>query len=110
MLDLRVLILTTYDRMQRSGVELIRVIVNFMESPHPILNTTLLQSILSVQTLDDLHLLMTADVAPVADHYTDIAALSVAISQSNLENASLRRRVKAPISDSVKLRRRLSTT
>ena len=40
------------DRMQRREVELIRVIVTLMESPRPLLETSLRQSILLFRTLD----------------------------------------------------------
>ena len=49
-----------------------------MESPLPLLDTSLRQSILRVRTLDNLNVLMTADVSHVVDHPADIAALCVA--------------------------------
>ena len=54
-LDLRRLIPTIDDRMQRLEVKLIRVIVTLMESSRPLLDTSLRQSIFRVLMLDDLN-------------------------------------------------------
>ena len=53
---------------------------------------------------------MTADVAPVVDHSADIAALCMVPSKSHRENASLRQRMQAVVSDSADLQHRLSKT
>ena len=87
-LDLRRLISSIDDRIQRREVELIRVVVIFIKSPLPLLETSVRQSLRRVRSQIDFNSLMTANVARVVDHSADIAALCVDLSQSHRELAS----------------------
>ena len=67
-------------RIQSRDIELNRVIAALLESPWPLLDACLRQSILRTHTLADLDILANRAAASPDDHSADVASLCVGIS------------------------------
>ena len=74
-------------------VELTRIIASLLKTPQPLLNTSARQALHQVTLLSDIAVLANGDVVSVANHDEHIAALCMALSQSERTSEAYRRRM-----------------